>query len=121
MFTAEDDDDEDVAVALAVIICNDLLRRADHQPLRTSILTGASYTTELLEGAHRRCYEVTRFTPIQVLYLKRILERAPKPLHSSRHVSSSEKLLIFLTVLAASISNRTIAERYQHSGSTISL
>jgi len=96
--------------------------RANPHPakrIRTSILTGARWTEELLNGSVVRFREVARMEKNVFLELVEVF--GGMGLHSTRGVGVQEQVLIFLYVVGHHASNRDAQERFQHSGDTISL
>lgn len=87
--------------------------------IRTSILTGARWTEELLNGSDVRFREVARMEKNVFGELVEVLGGIG--LHSTRGVAVQEQVLIFLYVVGHHASNRDAQERFQHSGDTISL
>ena len=106
-----------VVIAAVTELGLDRPKRRGHN----SRLSGAAYTKELLEGTGEQCFRMTRLTPLQFADLLEMLESAPRPLRSSRWVKSDQKLMIFLVIMACGYSNREAQDRFQHSGSTISV
>ena len=91
-------------------------RTAQHD----SILTGQLYLKELIETrSTARFRDVTRMSHETFDALLLLLE-THGGFKDSKYISTGEKLLIFILVLVGH-TNRSINERWQHSGSTISL
>ena len=94
--------------------------RYDKVPCRISTLTGDMYIKELVNQNHpRRIQEVFRM-PLNTLRELETFLLENSNLQSSRAVGITEKIAMFLHVVAHHGSNRQVQERYQHSGSTVS-
>lgn len=89
------------------------------RPKRTSALTGHNYVIELMNGHAGRCFDMLRMEPPVLQELCEQLKEKTG-LKDSRYVTALEQLAIFLLVLSHNESNRVVAERFQHSGETIS-
>ena len=85
-----------------------------------SILTGQLYYAELLATRNKnRFINVARMDKPTFLSLLDLLT-TQGGLENSMFLTAGEKLLMFIQVLVGQ-SNRQICERFQHSGSTVSL
>jgi hypothetical protein len=90
------------------------------EPRNTSALQGSEYFKELIESSNEtRFYDMAHMRLETFFLLLTELEGTGK-LGTSARVSSGEKLMLLLRVLVGT-TNRTSGERWQHSGSTISL
>jgi hypothetical protein len=95
------------------------VKRKAPEPCRTSKLRGAEWVEELLNGHDGRFFEQLRMSKAAFLTLAEILVASglqPFPL-----VGVNEQLAILLMLLGHAYSSRDLAERFQHSSSTISL
>ena len=89
-------------------------------PQHDSILTGQIYFLELMETRNiHRFHNVARMDKPTFLLLIDLLTTRSN-LRNSMFMTAGEKVLIFIHALVG-FSNRQIAERWQHSGSTISI
>ena len=91
----------------------------NRRQVRTSILTGAAYTQEVMIGHPRRFQEVMRMPRYTFGRLVRFLEERTD-LQSSRNISIEEKLAMFMHAVGHGQGNQSVQERYQHSGETVS-
>jgi hypothetical protein len=97
-----------------------LLERNDPVPCYTSILTGDMYFKELMDAENEsRFRSAVRMDKVTFIRLVRLLSGPRGGMSSSRNISIGEKVMIFMNLLIGH-SNRSIAERWQHSPSTIS-
>lgn len=111
----------DAVSLVAMILKSDIMKEAK-EPIaqHDSILTGQLYLKELLETrSTARFRDVTRMNRVTFDELLLLLE-SRGGFKDSKYLSTGEKLLIFILVLVGH-TNRSINERWQHSGSTISL
>ena len=111
----------DAVSLIAIILRCDFMSEAKERTVQhDSILTGQLYLKELLETrSTARFRDVTRMSHDIFDELLLLLE-THGGFEDSKYISTGEKLLIFILVLVGH-SNRTIHERWQHSGSTVSL
>lgn len=111
----------DAISLIAIILRCDFMTEAKERTVQhDSILTGQLYLQELLETrSTARFRDVTRMSHDTFDELLLLLE-THGDFKDSKYLSTGEKLLIFILVLVGH-SNRSINERWQHSGSTISL
>ena len=104
---------------VAMILKSDMMRKRK-APIwqHDSILTGQFYLKELLDTQSTvRFRDVTRMFRNTFDKLVLLLE-AQGGSKESKYLSTCEKLLIFILVLVGH-TNRTVNQRWQHSGSTI--
>ncbi|XP_078151299.1 uncharacterized protein LOC144546633 [Carex rostrata] len=87
-------------------------------PCHTSILTGLMYVNEVLDGHECRCRREFRMESYVFRALVRLLKE--KHLLSDGLVKVEEQVAMFLYSLAKNASNRSVQERFQHSGDTVS-
>ena len=80
---------------------------------------GGVYLQELLESSEKRIYSVLRMKKETLLelcsWLQTYTDLAP-----SRNISVQEQVAMFLCTVNYSDSNGAVAERFQHSGETVS-
>lgn len=80
---------------------------------------GGVYLQELLESSEKRIYSVLRMKKETFLelcsWLQTYTDLAP-----SRNISVQEQVAMFLWTVNYSASNGAVAERFQHSGETVS-
>ena len=94
--------------------------KEDPIPQHTSVLTGSLYYSELMDTPSvNRFQQVARMDKETFLSLIAFLADFGR-LQSSDMISVGEKVMIFIHVLLG-FTNRQTAERWQHSGSTISI
>ena len=109
-------------VSLVALILKSNLLGAVKAPIaqHDSILTGQLYLKELLETrSTARFHNVTRMDRDTFDELLLLLE-SRGGFKNPKYISAEDKLLIFILVLV-SHTNRSVNERWQHSGSIISL
>jgi hypothetical protein len=88
--------------------------------MRTSALSGAKYTNELLGfGYNRRVKKTLRMdkTSFDTLIA---WEKEGGFLQETKNVAVGEQLMMSLMLLDQGLSNRAIQEQFQHSGETVS-
>jgi len=109
------------AAACVIIILFYCERYYYKQPCRTSILTGREYIREVLTTNVNPTwvYDVFRMSSQTVHLLLRELS-ARDLLDDSTFVSKEEKLAMFISIVSKGSTNRTVQERFQHSGETVS-
>jgi len=110
------------AAAMSVIVlCYFYYKYCYKQPCRTSILGGRDYIKEVLSSDVNPTwiYDVFRMPSETVTLLINELSQQ-NLLHDSPLVSKEEKLAMFMSIVAKGQSNRTVQERFQHSGETVS-
>ena len=110
----------DVITLVATVLAASPAINGGPMPRHDSILTGQIYYAELLATRNsHRFHNVARMDKDTFLSLLDLLT-THGGLANSMFLSSGEKLLMFIHVLVGQ-SNRQISERWQHSGSTVSL
>lgn len=125
MIAVEDEGDIadlDVITIVALVLSTTLLGKKRKRPVRqhVSVLTGQHYYDETMQNPNRNNFRViARMDKDTFLKLLDLLveDGGLKP---SPSICEGQKLMIFISALTG-ISNRVTAERWQHSGSTISL
>ncbi|KAK1291738.1 hypothetical protein QJS10_CPB17g00362 [Acorus calamus] len=118
----EDDDDSwfiEMAYFLDHISYREERRTLTRRPIRTGPLSGHGFVHELLQGHETRAYENFRMTP-QMFFKLRDTLIGKGLIADTKYVSCTEQLGIFLHGLGHGVSNRVLAERFHHSGETIS-
>ena len=89
-------------------------------PQHNSVLTGRMYYNEVMKSpSYRRFMNVARMDKETFLLLKKMLKQNGN-LIKSNSINVGQKIMIFIHVLIGH-TNRQTAERWQHSGSTISV
>jgi DDE superfamily endonuclease len=102
------------AAAAITYYGNNFEKNAQH----TSKLRGQQWMEELLEGHHQRMKDNMGISAEGFLYLRGLLiEKAG--LQSTRYMSATEQLGIFLYAVVTDLSMRKLAERFQRSTETI--
>ena len=110
----------DTITLVALILLDETDQRGQPVPQHNSVLTGQINLQELLlTESTARFKNVTRMDRFTFQSLLLLLE-THGGLSDSKYVSAGEKILSFILVPTGN-SNREINERWQHSGSTISL
>ena len=98
------------------------LTGTEKTPYHTSTLSGANYIQEIL-GSHspnkRRIYDALRMPETTFLRLVQWVKEKGI-LHATKKISTEEQLAMFLKIVGEGASNRTTADRFQHSGDTVS-
>ncbi|KAG8484446.1 hypothetical protein CXB51_023783 [Gossypium anomalum] len=89
------------------------------QPCMNSKQSGETWIREILDGHESRCMINFRMSKMVFTSLLRVLETRYN-LQTSRNISSSEMLGIFLYILGTGAKVSQCRERFQRSGSTIS-
>ncbi|KAG8483114.1 hypothetical protein CXB51_022032 [Gossypium anomalum] len=89
------------------------------QPCMDSKQTGETWIREVLDGHESRCMINFRMSKMVFTSLLRVLETRYN-LQTSRNISSTEMLEIFLYILGTGAKVSQCRERFQRSGSTIS-
>jgi DDE superfamily endonuclease len=103
-----------VALVLPLVLRNDPI------PQHDSILTGQLYYREVMKSpSSNRFSNVARMDKETFILLKNFLYQHGR-LRRSKTINIGQKIMIFIHVLIGH-TNRQTAERWQHSGSTISL
>jgi len=107
------------AVVVQAVLAQYLRSYYTKVPRNTSTLQGAQYYRELVGSDNEmRFYDIARMRKETFFALLRVLENTGE-VSSTERVTSGEKLLIFLRVLAHT-TTRSAGERWQVSGATIS-
>ncbi|XP_020094902.1 putative nuclease HARBI1 [Ananas comosus] len=92
---------------------------SERRRIHTSVLTGAMYVQEVLEGHDERCKREFRMETHVFKALVKCL-RDKGLISDTKYVSAEEQVAMFLFTLSKNASNRTVQERFQHSGETVS-
>ena len=116
--STDSEEEDEVEFMFLILPTLHQARRRARIPMHTSILTGALYIWELLEGHPTRCHNILRMEShiFQALYNHL---RSTNLLQNSRGVSVEEQLGIFMYMLSRNASFRTLTDRFQHSPETI--
>ncbi|KAF9604273.1 hypothetical protein IFM89_004979, partial [Coptis chinensis] len=123
-YTMSDDSDEEDMIMQAACVTT-MLTAGYYQyyvnkiPCRTSALSGTEWVEEVLTGHGARCQENFCMEKHVFLRLCDILQTKGLLTHSDT-VQVEEQLAIFMYTISHNERNRTIQERFQHSGETIS-
>lgn len=86
---------------------------------RISSLLGDVWIKELLSSTGPQCHENLRMNP-ECFHILRDTFRHRNLLQSRRLLSIDEQIAMFLHTLAHSVTNRVTANRFNHSGETVS-
>ncbi|KAF5181631.1 CAI-1 autoinducer sensor kinase/phosphatase cqsS isoform, partial [Thalictrum thalictroides] len=119
--TSSDKSDDEWELA-ELVVCEAIMvykNRFNKRPYRTDPLSGKQYVNNVFEGHEDRSLDVFRMRSNVLFDLCDAL-RERKLLHNTRYVSVEEQVSIFLYIVGKNDSNRTVADRFQHSGETIS-
>ena len=92
--------------------------RREKIPVNTSILTGAKYIREILDGHPQRCLDILRMES-HIFQLLCDHLRSKNLLKNSKGVSVEEQLGMFMYMLSRNASYRTLTDRFQHSPETV--
>jgi len=115
-----DSEDDFVLGAAAVwLCCNDFLERPLPRPRNNSHYTGHQRLGDLLDGHELVIYNKIRMGTDCFKRLSWLLEQK-NLLKNTRNMNVDEQLMIFLTIVCQSESNRETQHQWQHSGATIS-
>ncbi|KAL0556734.1 hypothetical protein IC582_005250 [Cucumis melo] len=116
----DDDDDDGIFILFTLFYMSLHMIQPSKQPCRTSALRGHDYMIELLNGNDSRCFGCFRMKrPTFIRFCEDL--KSKTNLKSSKYLIVQEKVVIFLLIISHDESNRIAAERFQHSGHTISL
>jgi hypothetical protein len=108
-----------IAVSIAAIAVAVTVVLPEPVPARTSKLSGAEYFEELMQcNSMNRFREIFRMDRRTFNGLRNLLVTEGN-LKKGLRICEGEKLLIFIHILRG-LTTRTVAERFQHSNSTIS-
>lgn len=88
-------------------------------PCRTRPFSGHQFITDILSGHPERGYNHFRMTNTMFVQLEELLVSRGL-LRGSRYVTAKEQLGFFLYGIGHCVTNRVLAETFQHSGETIS-
>jgi hypothetical protein len=91
----------------------------ERTPIHTSILIGKKHVEELLEGHKVQTRQEFRTEKENFCKLVEVLHDS-NLLANNREVSVEEQLALFLFFLSTNASNRSVQERFQHSGEIVS-
>ncbi|KAI3457250.1 hypothetical protein Pfo_013913 [Paulownia fortunei] len=90
-----------------------------NEPCRNSMYRGHRFIMDVINGHHERCHQLFIMEKHVFLRLAKEL-RQINLLNDSREISVEKQLAIFLMTIGYDERNRTLQERFQHSGETIS-
>ena len=90
------------------------------EPMYDSILTGAAWVKELLNGHAARFYDALGMAKSTFLQLCHELQER-SGLQNSKYLGLAEKVTIFLRICRTGDSHREIRERFQRAPGTISM
>ncbi|XP_060961641.1 protein ALP1-like [Cannabis sativa] len=112
--------ESEVSRALVLFACAEYNRLyLTKEPCRNSALSGHEYVMEVLHGHESRCYDLFRMDKdVFILFCGVLKEK--NLLRNSRYLSVEEQVSMFLFVVGHNERHRVVAERFQHSTSTIS-
>ena len=115
----EDKEEYEIVMCVMLLLVEELDSIFDKKPCRTSILKGHDYVLEILHGHEDRCYDQFRMDPhVFILFCEELKSKGN--LTNSRYVTVQEQVAIFLLIISHNERVRLVAERFQHSGHTIS-
>jgi hypothetical protein len=111
--------DINVLVLIAIVLFGVLHGRRKPVPQHNSVLTGDLYYKEIMATVNANRYlQVARMDKETFILLKDLL-MVVGGLQNSMYICAGQKLMILLYVMRGH-TNRETAERWQHSGATIS-
>ncbi|KAG8363101.1 hypothetical protein BUALT_BualtUnG0004500 [Buddleja alternifolia] len=113
--------EEDVMMMFLMLFCFEEYERLYllKTPCRNSKMSGHAYVMELMNANPTRCYDMFRMKPdVFITFNNTLMENCG--LKHSRYLSAYEQVAIFLHIIAHGITSRVAAEKFQHSGETIS-
>ncbi|XP_039126985.1 uncharacterized protein LOC120263162 [Dioscorea cayenensis subsp. rotundata] len=116
LWRKKDEEDDLLMLSYWSRECSATSRNVEHHP---SILTGAAYVQEILEGHEERCKREFRMEPYIFQALVDHL-REKSLLCNSKRTIVKEQLPMFMYTLAHNASNRDVQERFQYSAETVS-
>lgn len=108
-------------LSAVTVVIDDHFRR-NHKiprPMHTSVLTGLAWLDELLHG-HPQRFKNQLGMAQHVFHKLSGLLQLDFGLSNSKFVTADEQLAIFLYYIRSGCGNRTLQERFQRSGDTIS-
>ncbi|XP_059666658.1 uncharacterized protein LOC132312336 [Cornus florida] len=117
ILTMYDDDDKEEIIVLIAAVYEYYHKHFDKQRCRDSMLQKEDYVFGILNGHEDKCYENFRMYPNTFRALCRELKLLG--LKDSTFVTVKEQVAIFLLTVSYNERNRVVAERFQHSTSTI--
>lgn len=112
----EEEEEEMMFLVFPTIYC--ISSRREKIPVNTSILTGAKYIREILDGHPQRCLDILRMES-HIFQLLCDHLRSKNLLKNSKGVSVEEQLGMFMYMLSRNASYRTLTDRFQHSPETV--
>nr|XP_020165865.1 putative nuclease HARBI1 [Aegilops tauschii subsp. strangulata]XP_045087833.1 putative nuclease HARBI1 [Aegilops tauschii subsp. strangulata] len=110
--TDSEEEEEIMFLVFPTLYC--ISSRREKIPYNTSILTGAKYIREILDGHPQRCPDILRMESHIFQALCDHL-RSKNLLRNSRGVSVGEQLGMFMYMLSRNASYGTLIDRFQHS------
>ena len=87
-------------------------------PQRTSMLSGAQFVRDMIEGHPQTCYELFRMDKETFMNLCDHLKRHEN-LQDTRFVTVEEAVAMFLLIVGHNVRMRVVADRFQHSTETV--
>ena len=114
--TDSEEEEEMMFLVFPTIYC--ISSRREKIPVKTSILTGAKYIREILDGHPQRCLDILRMES-HIFQLLCDHLRSKNLLKNSKGVSVEEQLGMFMYMLSRNASYLTLTDRFQHSPETV--
>ncbi|KAL6336580.1 hypothetical protein AAG906_025135 [Vitis piasezkii] len=87
-------------------------------PQRTSMLSGAQFVRDMIEGHPQTCYELFRMDKETFMNLCDHLKRHEN-LQDTQFVTVEEAVTMFLLIVGHNVRMRVVANRFQHSTKTV--
>ncbi|XP_061351787.1 uncharacterized protein LOC133296740 isoform X2 [Gastrolobium bilobum] len=112
-------DDELVELCIIDMVCDYNKKFLNKTKVRTSILTGRDFVTEILNGSGTVCFELFRMEKTCFTNFCNEL-RGKSYLSDSRDVLVEEKVAMFLFIIGHNVRHRVVSDRFQHSTETVS-
>nr|CAD1831147.1 unnamed protein product [Ananas comosus var. bracteatus] len=120
IMTILDDDDESIeAMMLLDLESEPVSNRVPRQRCRTRPFIGHQMLCDILSGHHECCCNHFRMSATTFIALRDALGQRGL-ISSTRNMTADEQLGIFLYGVGHGVTNRILAETFQHSGETIS-
>lgn len=117
-------EEEEEEISRIVCICASMIEMYHEKyihkvPCMNSLYTGNIWVMELQSGNDTRCHNMFRMNKDVFFKLCDDLKNTYK-VKASRRISVAEKVAMFLYTLGGGEANRSVQERFQHSGETVS-
>ncbi|RWR85042.1 protein ALP1-like protein [Cinnamomum micranthum f. kanehirae] len=118
-YRGETNRDEEAFTAFIFLMIGQYQLRIARHAIRDKGEPGYEFVNKVLCGHPKRCYDLFRMEKHMFHGLCNTL-KSRNLLHDSKFLSVEEQVAIFLMTIGHSMRNRMMADRFQHSGETIS-